>query len=595
MKKAFHLPILFLLVAFLLPACASNANTPLPQATPAATLTFTAHPSITPLSSNTPQPSPSRTSTPLPTHTHTSTPSPTLAPVGNWLFPIIEIRQAPVMEPYAWHDYALPYGKWVDDQSVAVADEENNILILDAYSGKVLSVVTPTPYATIDYQQWLKQQLNTPSRTDNFEIVCSETGLEMVGLPNRELVSRSNLPVSDCSSVSWASDGSAASLVTDHSNEVFVWHTDGTDPYWVGDGWTGIWSPDNDKLLVLNSSPTGYADEATFNIAYPDGKPMRITGAVIEAGNQWEIPYSLNWITNDIVRNRRGCVIPNYCNQDYYHAESGNFLIRNGIYEIGGQEAVLSPDQCWLAMEVDSYAENWEELYTDHSDTSTWWILYDLKRLTSHKWATGKHDWSSSSLGLSVEFIGWSADSRQFYFVYYPFSYRSTDLPAGYSRLDRNTLKTRLLVPNVIFTKFSPDGQYIFMVTADRIEEQMAYGVKAAIYTLEGKPVSELQFIADQLPFEVLNPTNFYNEGSYDPYPDLIPSRWNNTTTEIAYADPSGNLWLKGTNGESIQIASGLPVEPYWQEKVRFSWSPDDRLLLFRWDIRGWIIQIHIP
>ena len=591
MNKTFPLPTLLLLFVFLLAACTSNPYTPLPQADFTATLTSTAHPTATPRPTNTPQPRPTRTNTPQPTHTHTSTPLPTLAPVGNWLMPAIELQLAPATKVEGWNSYLPPYANWVDDRSVAVKDQEKNIVIVDAYSEEVISVATPTPYATadLDYQHWL----STPSRTEDFEIVCSETGLEMIRLPSRELISHSNLPVSRCRFVNWASNGSAASFITDQE-EVFIWRTDGTDPYQVGDGWYGIWSPDSDKLLIINSIPARNPDVATFNIAYADGKPMRITGAVIETGNQWELPGSLIWFTNDIVRNKKGCVIPNYCYQDYYHAESGKFLIRNDIFDIGGQEAVLSPDQRWLAMEVLSNAENWDELYAANADTSTRWILYDLKHLTSHTWTKAKPGLRSSP-GLCIEFVGWSADSSQFYFVYYPFSYRSTDLPAGYSRLDRNTLKTRLLVPNVIFTKLSPDSQFIFIVTAERIEEQMAYGVKAAIYTLEGEPITEPQFFADQLQFEALHPTDFYKAGSYDSHPDPIPVQWNHNSAEIVFAGPNGDLWLQNTNGETIQIVSALPVEPYWQEKVRFSWSPDGRLLLFHWGQRAWIIQIHQP
>jgi hypothetical protein len=336
-----------------------------------------------------------------------------------------------------------------------------------------------------------------------------------------------------------------------------------------------------------------YADEATFNIVYPDGKPMHITRAVIEAGNNWG-PENLTWLTNDIVWSIRGCVLPNYCLQDYYHAESGKFLIRNEVNDGGGQDAVLSPDQRWLVMEVSPYADNWGKRYT-YDVQETLLVLYDLKLLEKHVWTEAGPYRGSYYPGVSFEFIGWHADSSQFYFAYYPFGNLSADLPVGYSALDPNTLKTRQMIPDVVFTSLSPDGLSILIITADRIENHMAFNLKGAVYTLDGKPVTETQPIAEQLEFDALNPTDFFDQGSYIANFDPIPARWNKYSTEVVFAGPGGDVWLMSTNGETRQIASDLPVGGRWQENVSLGWSPNGQFLLIRWGTRGWIAQIHNP
>ena len=222
-------------------------------------------------------------------------------------------------------------------------------------------------------------------------------------------------------------------------------------------------------------------------------------------------------------------------------------------------------------------------------------LLYDLKSFRKLIWAKGEHA-ELDDASMSFQFVGWSTDSRQFYFVHYPFANLSTGLPTGYTRLDRSSLKTQVIIPNVLYTQPSRDRQYVFIVSAERIEPDIAYNVQAAVYTLDGTPVTRLQSIAAELTFDELNPTDFYNAGGYSPHPDLFPSRWNQDSTAVAYALPSGEVWQMGTDGSVQLLVSGLPFpEEYWQEEVSFSWSPEGHYLLFRWGDHAWIAQVGNP
>jgi hypothetical protein len=572
MKRFNSLTILSLITVLLLGSCISSKDT-LIEIGPTAALKFTD--TQVPASPTTaPPPTIKPSNTILPTNHPLNTPVTT----GSWEVPVVEVRQ--------WSEGDYIARGWIDNASIAFEGKDSNTFILDR-TGNLLSWATPTPYPTIGFPQ----RMSAPSGKGEFEIYCGESGVKMVRLPGRELISQSNLPVGDCISVSWAHDGAAASVVTDQ-RDVYVWRTDGSEPYWVGQaasGSTAKWSSDDHKLLVFDYVPE--AGEATFNIVYPDGKSMSITGARIEAGNEWA-PENLTWLTEDIARNMIGCVIPNYCLHDYYHVATGKFLIRNSIGESGGQNALLSPDQRWLAMEVSPHADVWDERYSFDITEKTLLVLYDLGQQQKLVWAESEPVLPALP-GVSFEFIGWSNDSNQFYFVYYPLGRLSTDLPAGYTRLDRNTLKTELLVPNVVYSKLSPDGQFIFIVTAEQIEEQTAYGLSAGIFTLDGRSVEQVS-LADQLEFEVLAPTDFYNQEDFDPYPDLIPAEWNDRAIEIVFSDPEGDLWLMSTIGEKEKIASSLPSENL-QENPGFFWSPNGVHLLILWGEHAWVAQIHKP
>ena len=555
-------------------------------ATRAVTTAKTPRPTATRPPTRTPMPTPveNQRATPEPTFTppptHTPQPTATPDPVGNWQVPVVDLH---------WAEKGYYYSTWMNDASIILEGAQLGMIVLDARTGEMLSILTPTPKVIVDDKAWLRE----PSSAGDFEIACTEAGLAMYHLPDRQLISQSGSLISNCHSVLWNNDASAASFISD-AGDVYVWWSDGTPPRLVGKGLgatlsdLALWSPDNKKLLVVGHLISN--TEATFNIAYSDGRSVKTTGAIIEVGNQWE--GSTTWFTNEIVRNIRGY---RYSYEDYYHADSGKFLIRNSIGEGGGQEAFLSPDQRWLVLEASPNADRWEDLYTFSAEDETLLVLYDLKALKKHVWASGQPSHTRSA-GTSFEFIGWNADSSRFYFAHFPFGHLSSDLPTGYLVLDRGSLQTQLVVPNVLYTQPSRDSQHIFMVTAGQIEPNMAYGVQAAVYTLDGKPVTQPQRIAEQLPFDELNPTDFFNEGSYDPYSDLIPSRWNRDSTQVAFAIPGGEVWLMGTDGSVQLLLSDLPfVEEYWQEDVRFSWPPEGNFLFFRWGDHAWIAQIHGP
>jgi len=435
-----------------------------------------------------------------------------------------------------------------------------NIYQIDALAGKVVAIATP------DYSTFFAA---LTQKSENYEIECSDQGQKMYHLPDRQLVSEASLLASSCYSVEWAKNEAAASLVSDEG-DVYVWRTDGTAPFVVGSAMPSsgaAWSPNSSQLVVTSLTTEG--GSGTFNIAYLDGKPMQITGATIEAGNGWD-PTNVLWLTNTIVQNMRQCGDGGAClSYSYYDANTGKYLIGYIVdAHLGeGQFALLSPNEQWLALDTYLNEDVWEQRYSYENRVM---VLYDLKNHKKHVWANGDD---------SYAFSGWASDSREFYFVRYPFEGQKPGTLLGLIALDPFTLKTKVVIPNVLLASESPDHNSIFVIPAATIRTWQAIQLQAAVYTPAGKRITPLQDVANHLDFE--------NLGSV-----LIPSEWSHKSNQVVFADSSGNLWLFNSEGKSTRLASSLPTEE-WPEETAFKWSPDDRRLFVYRAHRAWVVTIN--
>jgi hypothetical protein len=156
-------------------ACAPPPNTALPQATLPATSTY--------LTSHTAVISPERTlklyqtstyaprssSTPPLTSTNTDIQKPTPDSVSDWQVPVIDLH-------WAENGYQ-GVNRWNDMYSVILESRGDNVVILDVYSGDVVSEFTPTPDENVD---------NVSVSSNEYEVACSKDGLLMYHLPDRQ-------------------------------------------------------------------------------------------------------------------------------------------------------------------------------------------------------------------------------------------------------------------------------------------------------------------------------------------------------------------------------------------------------------------------
>jgi len=334
-----------------------------------------------------------------------------------------------------------------------------------------------------------------------------------------------------------------------------------TTPYTLAE-----WSTNDQMLLIFNMSQN--SDEGTFDIAFADGRPMKITGATIEAGNGWEI-YNLRWLTNDIVINMRQCGNAGACQSySYFDAMTGEYLIGYIVDVVtqDGQFGSLSPNHRWLTLDTYMDEDVWEKRYSYDNRVM---VFYDLEAHKKYVWAEGDD---------SIKFAGWSPDSNTFYFVHFPFDSKNINIPSGYLVIKPDDLHARLVIPNVLNVEKSPDGQLILVGMGEKIEEQQAENITVSLFTVDGRQLSASQFIADRLDYEMLRLDN-------------LPMSWSNDSSKAALVDASGNLWIFNKDGIITRVASSLPTD-FWPGETYIKWSPDnDRLLVVRHN-RAWIATV---
>jgi len=485
------------------------------------------------------------------------------------------------------------------DFLVEMQDGDDNQILIDAASGDILSTTPSTPPAAPSKSK------ETVSSSTEVQIVCSTAGLKMIRLADQRILAQSALPVKDCIQIAWTSDGSAAALVTDRG-EVYVWLPDGSDPKMIGDAlqWaTPIWSPDDTQILLAAVPENTNSDPSiiSFNIAYRDGRPMLKPGTEIEAGNQWEWPGSTEWLTNTIIYNRHCGTY--YCVTDYYDARTGHFIIRNSYADWGGREAALSLDNRWVVMEVAPRAANWDsrwEINQNPEQDRVGLIVCDLQTLRRSLVIQSKAPESEFAISSdsSLKFLGWNANSSLFYLIHFPVGGPAYDLPTGLLAMYPKIGYIEPVVPGVAFGLASPDGEHVFLVTAENMEENSATDLQAAIYRMDGTAITTPQPIAEYIKYSSLNEIDIFASSATR----LIPSEWSPDGQRLAFADPHGNLWLMDTTGKTMRLVSGLPVEDWRQDNLynghqgtQFHWSPDGQFLLIRRTTNYWIAHVTFP
>lgn len=550
-------------MAVLVAACSVTQSTsPTATPTPKPLPTATSTPPRNPTSTSTRLPAPTRRPTFTPTSPATNSPTRTPLPTVAWTLPAIEID--------GWLSGA--YATWESNLSIRAASFPTTIYV-DALSGRVTSVATATPFPEGLYR-------GPPSaKSAHFEITCSEGDLQLHRLPERTLLGEAPILVSYCNSVQWARDESAASIVSDDGS-VFVWRRDGTAPYVVGQALPTTlapWSPDSSRLLLTGHSDSSVLGEATFNIAYPDGRPMLFTGATIEAGNGWE-PEFLHWLTDDLIANHRQCGDAGDCLfTSIYDATTGEYVagyLTHSGFGVG-QGARLSPNSQWLALDTPLDTEDWSQRFEEGYDEYRFLALLDVTTRNRYVWAEGK---------IRIVFSGWTSDSGRFYFLHYPSSSLDVGEPAlsyGLLSLDPLTLQTTVVTANVVWENWSPDHSLIFVATAAVIGPDRAESVHGAIRAADGTPLTPPQFIAASLDLT-------------RPYAQLVSASWSHTSNQLAVADGFGNLWLFSDNGQLMQLASLLPTVES-PSGLTLDWSPDDRRLLVQSGDRAWVVTINTP
>jgi hypothetical protein len=420
-------------------------------------------------------------------------------------------------------------------------------------------------------------------------------GLELYRVKNDQLISKiSGIEIFCFESIRWASDESALSFAVSkmvdknkHFTDIYVWRTNGTSPYVVGQGVfseePGNWSPDSSRLVVeiANPRPIVPEDEETYQIMYPDGRPPTKTKAQLGVRHE----PGIEWLTNKIVFESNEC-----CGTvlffDYYVAETGEHLTDLSWTRIGysstvkNQYPLLSNDQRWLIL---------DQTNQSFLEITPFNFIYSLNDLI-----TDQQYIISQSDDILLDFVGWTDDSN-FYFIRRPANAQveaKPGQPFGLLSLDPLTCEFRLIDPNIRFAWLSPDKTHILGVS--RLEDRLS----AMVYTLDGKALTP--------PLEMARPDAIPMKSApkVDDLWNLPQSNgpvwlsWSHDSQRAAVRDFRGNVWLIGVGGKQTLLAENIQDPDDYVSIPESSsnwlgafWSPQDDYLIIRSGAHAWVVD----
>lgn len=381
--------------------------------------------------------------------------------------------------------------------------------------------------------------------------------LQLFRTHDKKLISQvGNVAIMPCSwSFGWSNSESILSFASEKPDceessfcyDIFVWKTDGSQPYIVGQGTypdePGTWSPDASRLAVeiYNQNAATPEDQYTYLIMYPDGRPLKETQG--QLGTRGE--SGVSWLTNEIIYESNNCCV-SWNFTDYFIADTGEKLTElswrrtANSFQVTNQYPELSADQRWFILDQTNQGildpdEPFEFIYT----------LYDFN--TRQSFTLSKTD------AILIDFVGWSGST--FYFVRRPISdavVEAPDAPFGLIALDPTTRQMRLVNPNISFAWLGADSPHLFAV--NRNEGQYA----AALYSLSGEPVTQPVEITMPGPFSMPTVPELDSKWRL-PDEDPIIWAWSPDRNVIAFLDGARALWLIGKDGRAQKVADYLP------------------------------------
>lgn len=498
-----------------------------------------------------PEPLPSPTTSPQPTKTS----QPTRTPSFTWNVTAIPVQHVPAGTP-----------GWKNDQIARFYSSTDNEQLIDAATGKEIEP-TPHPTAAIVALPSADTIRRVFSPDRKYFLECLTDVTRLYRSADIQLLSEAPITLDIYSEIAWAPDSLRAVSVSEE--DLYFWYTDGRAPKKVHVGWSSYptWSPQGDYLALITESREGFVPvvvDIRGNIQFWDEEIDSI--GINPVGH-------VAWITNSLFEIQSGngacCGITRY-----FDAKSGRRFPPWGVSLDVSHPPSDSP--------------NWRWQITDTSYRGWKGEPFASPEYSGHKYKvanfeTGQYYTLVDGGNQYLDWVGWSPDSRLFYFISRPSSttaLNSLTTPFGFLVLNPATFEVKQLFEQAVFAKLSPNQKLAWVIfPAKRADGSLGLG--AGIFDLAAGTLTARQSAWNQMVYQW--PTG----------EDLFPVAWSNDSTRLAWGDAQGNLLLISADGESQQIASGLPTKN-WPLLIHYAWSPSDRLLLARYTNQAWIANMPL-
>lgn len=506
-----------------------------------------------------------------------SSPTPSsvsLVPTISWHLKTAEISGVQdFFDPIWLEDEILVIGTWNETKSywrIPLSSDQ-----------QPAALPMPTPFFNLD-----PDRLHY-STSRAYLVECGDKGTTLYRTGDGQALSTTDLVIPDCRMIQWAPDESALNFAlknteTDsptYTTLIYIWQTNSTQPYAVGKGSymedPGNWSPDRQHLAVeINNLLESISpdDEYRYDIIFLDGRQQQAVSATLSTRSA----PGVYWLTNEIVfeRNfyaavcssttyfvaRTGEEIPEMSQSDCYPGEP-----------YANQGSILSPNKRFFMVdktETTFFADDQQALV----DYVT--ILFDI--------------WNDQSIELNrdmstcLDFVGWSQDSKRFYFIRRQCNSYLPENPLetyGLYAYDPGTEELTVINSQVRLAWPSPDRKRIFGVV------HQDNGYFAGMFNPNGIPLGP--FTPIHLSTSLLE-TNFLDIVPYE-----LSLAWSPDGRKVSLVDSAGIAWIINGEDAGSSIATGLPMDEHpW---IQIVWSPDGTRLLVIVEQRVWIVYLDQP
>jgi len=399
-----------------------------------------------------------------------------------------------------------------------------------------------------------------------YAIACKDPFFILFNTQTKEIISTFGYFPIDCKSdIHWATDSSYALF-----GVLYRWHVDGSqpkfvhvniveDPNYYNCNGKGLWSPDGQLLAI---------DDCGIYVIRPFDESSLQNPLLIEKTGyedlKWATPRLL------IVFYHRA-----YGFYDVPRTGAGNWI---GGWDKDGtgcleQPPLISTDEYWVVFDASEYQCGMSgpaEIYQ--------YSIADLEK--------GSIQIFSNTFGNLIDFIGWSKDSKEFYFISRPINSNikaDPRTPFGLLAMNPQTLQIDSLFEEAQFAEFNADLTSAYVVFPARNEDGglrfdgglWQFGSKELIgrqIMFYGEPKEE-QFPSSWAgPMYSASGVELADSSQIRTHP--IPAYWSHDNERVALINAEHELVVISLNGD-IQVLGRLNTSDNWFYPV-IKWSGDD-------------------
>ena len=400
-----------------------------------------------------------------------------------------------------------------------------------------------------------------------YAMACKDPFFILFNTQTKAIISTFGYFPIDCQNdIHWASESSYVLF-----GVLYRWRVDGNqpeflriniveDPHYFNCNRKGLWSADGQFLAI---------DDCGVYVIKPFDESSVQNPLLIEKPGY----EALRWATNRLL------MLEFHRSYGFYDVLDNGTSKPVGWWDKDGlgclaQPPSISPDEHWIVFDVSQYQcgiGGPGEIYQ--------YSLVDLEQ--------GSINIFSDTFGNLIDFIGWSKDSKEYYFINRPINSSITTnprIPFGLLVIDPQSLQIDNLFEEAQFAEFNADLSWVYVVFPARSEDG-SLRFDGALWKVGSTDLIGRQVMFYGEPKEEQFPSTWAGSmysatGAELGYSSQIrthpiPAFWSHDNQRIALINAEHELVVISLDGE-VQILGTLKTPDNWFYPV-ITWSEDDQ------------------